>query len=137
MSGASRSFTSTPDSAPSNWRNSGTEAWYIESVIASQLPPTAPGHGPQPQPQRVQLDEALGVELVVGALVLLERHHLHRIEAVRALAADAGHVALVQLHPHPAGDGSLTLVDQRLQHAAFRAEPEAVVDQLGIARHQA
>src|SRR3954462_4203062 len=108
MSGASRSATSTdgsmlcasakaaplsstPDSAPSNWRNSGTEAWYIESVIFLQLPPAPPGRGPEPQPQRVQLDETLRVELVVGALVLLERHHLHRIEAVRALAADAGH----------------------------------------------
>ena len=30
----------------------------------------------------------------------------------------------------------LALVDQRLQHLALGREPEAVVDQLGVARHQ-
>ena len=30
----------------------------------------------------------------------------------------------------------LALVDQRLQHLALGREPEAVVDQLGVARHE-
>src|SRR5271165_2462877 len=93
-------------------------------------------HRAQTQAQRVQLDEALRVELVVGALVVLERHMRHRIEAVRALASDHAGVALVQLQPHPAGHAVLALVDQRLQHPPLGTEPEAVVDQLRIARHE-
>src|SRR5262245_7072286 len=44
-------------------------------------------------------------------------------------------MALVALHPHGATHLLLALVDQRLQHLAFRREPEAVVNQLGITRH--
>ena len=88
------------------------------------------------QPQRVEPDEALGVLLVVGALVVLEGDERRRIERVRALAAGHHHVALVELEPHLALDVLLALVDQRLQHLALGREPEAVVDQLGVARHQ-
>ena len=42
----------------------------------------------QPQPQRVELDEARRVALVVGAGVVLEGHDLLRIERVGRLAAD-------------------------------------------------
>ena len=52
-------------------------------------------HRPQPQPQRVQLDKSLGVELVIGALVFLERHDAGVIQAVRRLTADTGNVALI------------------------------------------
>src|SRR5262249_18497084 len=91
---------------------------------------------PQAQPQRVQLDEALGVALVVGALIFFEGHMLHGVERLRRLAANNGSVALVELEPHRAGDILLAPVDQRLQHLALGRIPEAVVDQLGVFRHQ-
>src|SRR6056297_510769 len=43
----------------------------------------------------------------------------------------------VELEPHRAGDMLLAAVDRRLQHLALGAEPEPVIDQLRIARHQA
>src|SRR6185312_1833882 len=42
--------------------------------VVLQCPAAPPGHRTQPQPQRIQLDEALGIYLVVCALVILERH---------------------------------------------------------------
>src|SRR5262245_53198916 len=89
----------------------------------------------QAQAQGVELDEARRVALVVGSLVLLERDVREAVEALRRFSADHGGVALVELHPDRALDMLLALVDQRLQHLALRREPEAVVDQLGIARH--
>ena len=53
----------------------------------------------QPQPQRVELDEALGVVLVVGAGIVLEGDDLLGIEAVGRLAADDMDAALVELEP--------------------------------------
>src|SRR5471030_605488 len=91
---------------------------------------------PQPQPQRIQLDESLGIALIVRALVFLEGDVLHGIERLGRLAADHRGVALVELEPHRARDIFLTLVDQRLQHLALRRKPEAEIDQLGIFRHQ-
>src|SRR3546814_10298671 len=44
--------------------------------------------------------------------------------------------ALVELQTHRAADLCLAVVDRRLQHLALRREPEAVVDELGIFRHQ-
>src|SRR3569623_1273115 len=88
------------------------------------------------QAQGVELDEARRVLLVVGALVVLERHQRRGIQRRVALAAGDDDVALVQLEPHRALDHLLRLVARRLQDLALRREPEAVVDQLGIARHQ-
>src|SRR3546814_10569493 len=58
------------------------------------------------------------------------------VEAERRLAADDAGVALVKLEADGAGDVRLAMVDRRLQHLAFGREPEAVVDELGIFRHQ-
>src|ERR1700679_176994 len=45
-------------------------------------------------------------------------------------------MALVELQPHRALDLLLALVDEGLEHVALGREPEAVIDELGIARHQ-
>jgi hypothetical protein len=89
----------------------------------------------QLQPQRVQLDEALRVLLVVGAGVFLEGDMRLGIERVVGPAGDGAGGALVELHADGAGDMLLRFVDQGLQHLALGREPEAVVDQLRIARH--
>src|SRR6056297_2244771 len=52
----------------------------------------------QPQPQRIQPDEALGILLVVGAGIVLEGDMRLGIEALRRLPADDGRRALVELH---------------------------------------
>src|SRR3569833_3092671 len=102
------------------------------SAARERIPPLAE----RPQPQLVEPDEAFGVLLVVGALVVLEGDERRGVERGRARPAGDDNVALVQLEPHFALDQLLRLVDQRLEHLAFRREPEAVVDQFGIARHQ-
>src|SRR5579859_1001086 len=56
------------------------------------------------QAQGVELDEAGGVAVVVGALALLEGDEVLVVERARAGAADDRDVALVELDPHPAGD---------------------------------
>src|SRR5580698_219372 len=88
------------------------------------------------QPQRIELDEALGVLLVIGALVVLECDQAFAIERIRRLPPHQDGVALVELETHRAGDEFLALVDQGLEHLALGREPEAVIDQLRIARHQ-
>src|SRR5258708_528499 len=45
-------------------------------------------------------------------------------------------MALVELEADRALDALLAFVDEGLQHLAFGREPEAVIDELGIARHQ-
>src|SRR5437879_5699659 len=45
-------------------------------------------------------------------------------------------MAFVKFQPYGALDVLLALVDERLQHLALGGEPEAVIDELGIARHQ-
>src|SRR5438445_3696374 len=87
------------------------------------------------QAQRVEPDEAVGVALVVD-LVFLEGDMGQAIEAVGRLPPDDPGQPLVELEADAALDLVLALVDQRLQHLAFGREPEAVVDPLGIARHQ-
>src|SRR5258708_15545040 len=97
---------------------------------------TALAQAAQAEPERIQLDEAFGVALVVGAGIFLEGDVLHGVERLGRLAADHRGVALVELQPHRAADVLLALVDQRLQHLALGRIPEAVIDQLGIFRHQ-
>src|SRR6516162_5086318 len=91
--------------------------------------------GSKAQAERVEPDEAVGVALVVDR-VLLERDMAEAVEAFRRMPADDPDRALVELEPHHPLDTLLALVDQRLQHLALRRKPEAVVDQLGVARHQ-
>src|SRR5262249_11551885 len=87
------------------------------------------------QAQGVEADEAFGVALVVDR-ILLESDMAEAVEAPWRTAADHADQALVELEPHHAFDMLLAFVDQRLQHLALWREPEPVVDQLGIARHQ-
>src|SRR5258708_12040659 len=61
---------------------------------------TALAQAAQAQPQRVQLDEAFGVALVVGAGVFLEGDVLHGVEGLGRLAADHRAVALLAFQPH-------------------------------------
>src|SRR5829696_5456037 len=86
----------------------------------------------RPQPQRVELDEAGGVAVIIGDGPLLEGDEVLAVERVRALAPDQVDAALVELQAHAAGDRLLALVDQRLQHLALGREPEAIVDELCI-----
>ena len=58
------------------------------------------------------------------------------VERVIRPAANGACKALVELEAHGAGHVLLALVDQGLEHLALGGEPEAVIDQLGIARHQ-
>src|SRR5262245_64344775 len=96
-----------------------------------------PAPAEQAQAERVELDEALGVLLVVSAGIVLERDHLVRVERFRARPADDDDIALVELERDLALDILLALVDKRLQHLPLRREPEAVIDELGVAGHQA
>jgi len=89
-----------------------------------------------PQPQRLQLDETRSVLLVVGARVILERSDLVIIERVRALAPDDRDVALVELDADCPLDELLRRVDRGLERLTLGGEPEAVVDELGVAGHE-
>ena len=55
---------------------------------------------------------------------------------MRALATDDVDVALEELEPHHTADEFLAVVDGDLQHLALGTPPEAVVDQLGVLRHE-
>src|SRR5690606_5963764 len=46
------------------------------------------------------------------------------------------HIALIELHAHTTGHEFLALVDQRLQKLALGGEPEAVINEFRIARHE-
>src|SRR5687768_735211 len=89
-----------------------------------------------PQAERVEADEAGGVALVVAATAFLEGDQILVVERQRAGPADHGGIALVELEPDRPADMFLAPVDQGLEHLALRREPEAVIDQLGITRHQ-
>src|SRR6266545_710084 len=87
--------------------------------------------------QRVELDEAGGVGLIVSAAVFLESGDGRVEERVPVgLAADDGDVALVELQAHAAVHAGLRSVDQGLQEFPLRAPPVAVVDEARVARHQ-
>src|SRR3546814_12387780 len=80
--------------------------------------------------------ETFRIALIISACIILERHHLLAIERIRRLPSDYMHAALVKLQPYGAGNLSLAMINRRLKHLALRREPEAVVDQFRIARHQ-
>src|SRR4030081_1389478 len=121
-------------------------ALRLPSFYSTHLSPLQPEEGSalqlapalrqRAQAQWVESDETLRVVLIVAGGAVLERHEILIVERIGALAADHGDLALVELEPHPAADELLAEIDRRLQHLALRREPEAVVDQLGIARHQ-
>src|SRR5437660_3020694 len=138
------------------WRGRGTMQSMVEGVADERavVAPSASHRSPPPPhsgggtrrlsltplrgeagAQCLQADKALGVALVIN-LVFLEGDVREAVEAVRRLAPDDLRQPLIELQPHPAFDLFLALVDRRLQHLALGREPEAVVDQLGIARHQ-
>src|SRR6476469_9211386 len=58
----------------------------------------------RPQAQRIELDEARRVAMVVGDCTLLEGDEIPVVERVSALAPDHRGRALVELEPHPPGD---------------------------------
>src|SRR5215472_7330920 len=58
------------------------------------------------------------------------------VERLRRFAADDSGEALIELQPDRTLDMLLALVDEGLQHLALGREPEAVIDELGVARHQ-
>src|SRR5215813_5147641 len=106
---------------------------YVDAELQSQL---LPALAQRSQTERVKFDKSRRVAVVVGDRSLLKSHEILVVERVVALAANNDHVALVELEPHPTGDVVLAIVDRRLQHLALGCEPETVVDQLGIFRHQ-
>src|SRR5690606_33148328 len=93
-----------------------------------ELPPDA-------QAQGVELDEAVGVALVVDA-VLLEGDDVLAVKAVRRAASEDRHGALVELHPYVAGYRLLDIVHQALQGLTFGRVPEAVVDGSRVTRNE-
>ena len=77
----------------------GIASW---AFFMSERAALTASHGTKTQAQRIQFDEALGIELVIGALVILKRHMLHGIEAIGRLPPGDDGIALVKLEPHRA-----------------------------------
>src|SRR5690606_6144580 len=84
--------------------------------------------GGDAQAQGVELDEARGIGLVVGAGIVLEGSDVGVEQRLVGLATGDDHVALVQLQAYHAVHRGLGGVDHLLQHQALRAPPVAVVD---------
>ena len=84
-------FTASSRASPARWREGDREqrTRYFPLTSSFPLPERA-------QAQRVEADEALGVLLVVGALVVLERDQVVDRATWRS-AAGHDHVALVEL----------------------------------------
>src|SRR2546423_2261898 len=122
-----------PAAATPLWLTPPAAASRTKGSLELQLPPALPQC---PQPQRVEPDESRRVAVVVGDGALLEGDQVLIVERMGALPADHRDVAFVELEPHAAADEFLAVVDRGLQHLAFGRKPEAVVDQLGIFRHQ-
>ena len=96
----------------------------------------APSLTERAQAQRIELDESLGIAVVVSHCALFESHEILVVERIFALAADNSDIAFVELELYAAGHKFLALVDCHLQHFALRREPETIIDQFGIFRHQ-
>src|SRR5213593_4333704 len=95
----------------------------------------AVAEGADPEAERVQVDEPLGVPLTVDG-VRFERGEVGPVEGAWRAAADDDDVALVEPDPHRARDVARALVHQGLERLALGREPEAVVDHLGVAWHE-
>src|SRR4051812_37303033 len=74
--------------------------------------------------------------MVVTAAAFLERDEILIVQRLLARPADHSRIALVELESNPAAYMLLAPVDCRLKHFALRREPEAVVDQARVTRHQ-
>src|SRR5471032_2969262 len=113
-----------------SWRSLGSYMSCLLAALQARV-------GCDAHAQRVQLDEAAGVGLVVGAAVFVEGGDGHVEQRVGlGIARDDDHIALVEFDAHPAVDGRLRVVDQRLDGDALRRPPVAVVDHRRVARHQ-
>ena len=77
------------------------------------------------------MDEALRVGLVVH-VVVTEGGEVLPVEAEGALASHGDDVALVEFQAHHAGDGTLGVVDERVQGFPQGAEPQALVDEFPV-----
>jgi len=82
MSSSPAPFCSGPNATFGPAHHNGAPTVHRQIYSA---PPRRPAPAPKPQRQRGQCDKPLGVELVIRTLVLHERHHLHRVQTVRAL----------------------------------------------------
>src|SRR5690554_1071718 len=96
--------------------HAGTDPW--DSPLQTlQLPPFPSRNA---QPQRVQLDEAFGVFLIIRALVFFKGGDLFVEQGVVRLPADYVHVAFVEFQANGAVHVGLGLVDQGLQSLTLR-----------------
>src|SRR6516162_4977853 len=77
-----------PRSGPGRLTSSNGIGNSAQAATLSVFLRRALAHRTQPQSQRVQLDETLGIPLIIGALVVLEGDRLHGIERPRRLAAN-------------------------------------------------
>src|SRR5207253_3797 len=128
---SAQSAPSAPRAGPPQTRGGSASSVCLSTAA---LAPPVPLRQ-RPQPQRVQPDEARRIAVVVAALPFLEGDEVLVVERKRALAANDEGIALVELHPHRPAHMLLAPVDQGLQHLALRREPEAVIDELRVARH--
>src|SRR5262249_3660360 len=129
--------TSTTRAAPSPKARPGNSAG-VRATCTRMEPaelPIAVAERPDLEPERVQVDEALGVALAIHA-VRLEGHEVRAVERPRRLPARHRDGALVELQPDGPRHVALHLVDEPLQGDALRGEPEAVVDHLGVAGNE-
>src|SRR5215813_13511684 len=88
------------------------------------------------QPERVESDKTGRVAVVIGDRPLLEGDQVLVVKRVGTFAADHDGVAFIELEPHFATDELLTAINRGLKHFALWCEPEAVVYELCIFRHQ-
>src|SRR5436853_2317580 len=106
--------------------------WLLIGLFSAS-PVAVLSHLPHAQAQRVQLDEALGVALIVNRVALESGERL-RVQRQRRAPARHHAVALVELQPRRAGDVLLRLVNQSANDFKLRRIPEAIIDHLGDAR---
>src|SRR3954451_23803754 len=104
-----------------------TAAWAVTLRSFARQSLVTPGRDAGGHPP--QLDEALRqrlVELVVGVV----RRQVVVVQRRRAAPAGDDRTPAVQRHPDLAGDVLRGLVDERVERAFERREPQAVIDQL-------
>src|SRR5204863_10036882 len=86
-------------------------------------------HCSRSQPERVELDEAFGVALVVDRVGLEGREPL-LVERVRRATTDNDDASAVELHARLARHGLLRRVTRSAHQLRLRREPEAIIDAL-------
>src|SRR5690554_750927 len=102
----------------------------------SVLKQVAPLAGRNAHAQRVQLDEAFGILLIVGTGIIFKGCDAFIKQTVFRATTYRADTSLVQLDSHFAIHVALTVVDHLLHHLALFRPPEAVVDDFGVTRHQ-